>query len=110
MNRADAKIIAQTITNQQLSEMFNAASIGITDWTQISLVNKGMTKGAAWNILASNFDVEGVYNIMGKINMIREFGAFLPQELKPKHNKKNKNELIVFHQTPIFKNEIDNQK
>lgn len=110
MNRSDAKILAQTITNQQLMDMFNAAKIGVSDWTQTSIVNKGMTKGVAWNILAQNFDVEGVYHIMGKINMIREFGEFLSQELKPQRKNRKKNESIIFHQNPIFKNEITNQK
>ena len=101
MNRTDAKKIAQIITNEQLQEMFNAAKIGIKDWTKVSNVNKGMTKGSTWNILAKNFDVNANQNIMAKINMVREFGDFLPDNLKPK--KKNKvNNFIPFHQEPEF--------
>jgi hypothetical protein len=101
MNRQDARKISETITNQQLSEMFQKAKVGIKDWTAVSKVNKGMTKGSAWNVLASKFDVEHTYHIMGKINMIREFGEYLPDDLKPK--KKTKRELPKpHHQDPIF--------
>ena len=101
MNRIDAKKIAEIVTNEQLQEMFNAAKIGIKDWTKVSVVNKGMTKGSTWNILAKNFDVNANQNIMAKINMVREFGDFLPDNLKPK--KKNKvNNFIQFHQEPEF--------
>ncbi len=101
MNRTDAKKIAQIITNEQLEEMFNAAKIGIKDWTKVSAVNKGMTKGSAWNILAKNFDVNSNPHIMAKINMVREFGDFLSEDLKPK--KKSKVCLSTpFHQDPEF--------
>ena len=47
-----------------------------------------MTKGAAWNILAKEFDLEAKHHILGKTNMVREFGEFLPDELKPKKKEK----------------------
>jgi hypothetical protein len=101
MNRIDAKKIAEIVTNEQLDEMFNVAKIGIKDWTKVSNVNKGMSKGSAWNILAKNFDVNIKHHIMAKINMIREFGEFLPEELKIK--KKSKvSQLRPFHQEPEF--------
>lgn len=101
MNRTDAKKIAQTITNEQLLEMFNNAKLGIKDWTKVSSVNKGITKGTAWNILAKDFDVNKKHHILGKINMIREFGEFLPEELKPeKKTRKKYTDLI--HQEPIL--------
>lgn len=81
MNRRDARKIAETITNEQIQKMFDRAGIEITDWTKVSLVNKGMTKEGAWNILASKFDVNTKYDILGKTNMVREFGEFLPNEL-----------------------------
>ncbi len=83
MNRTDARKIAETITNEQLQTMFNAAKVGIRDWTKVSSVNKGITKGVGWNILAKNFDVNYNHHIMAKINMVREFREFLPDELKP---------------------------
>lgn len=101
MNRRDAKIIAETITNQQLFDMFEKAKTEIKDWTQRSIVNKGLSKGIAWNILAKDFDINTEYRTFSKVNMIREFGDFLPEELKPPKKKKKKLDDPA-HQDPIF--------
>ena len=100
MNKTDVKKIAQIITSEQLQEMFNAAKIGVKDWTKVSNVNKGMTKGVSWNILAKDFDVSKTHHIMAKVNMIREFGDFLPDDLKIK--KQVKKFQIPIHQDPKF--------
>jgi hypothetical protein len=68
--------------------MFDKASAGIKNWTKVSNVNISLTKGAAWNILANNFDVKKEHHILAKTNMIQEFGEFLPVELKPIKIKK----------------------
>lgn len=101
MNRTDAKKIAETITNKELGEMFATAKTNISDWTKVSNVNKGMSKGVAWNILASDFDVDKKYHNMAKVNMVREFGEFLPDHFKPA--KKTKPSINVVHQEPKFK-------
>lgn len=101
MNKNTAKSIAETITNEQLSQMFAAAKEGIKDWSKVSVVNKGMTKGVAWNILAKDFDLTKNYHILAKINMVREFGDFLPDELKPK-KKESGTKKAPFHQDPDF--------
>ena len=101
MNRNDAKTIAEKITNKQLSEMFDKAKSTIKDWTSVNKVNAIMTKGTAWNILASNFDVDNNYHILAKINMIREFGEFLPDELRPQKSVRKSNVKPV-HQDPKF--------
>lgn len=103
MNRPDAKRIAETINNEQLLQMFNSAKENITDWTKASNVNKGMTKGAAWNILAKDFDVSSKYHNLAKINMIREFGEYLPKELKPVKYKRHSSKPPI-HQEPNFDN------
>ena len=101
MKRSDARKLANTITNEQLFDMLVLAKIGIKDWTKVSLVNKGMTKGTAWNILGKDFDVAKEHHVLAKTNMIREFGKFLSEDLQPV--KKTKNALIPpFHQEPIF--------
>jgi len=101
MNRKTAREIAETISNEQIQQMFNNAKAKIKDWTRTSLINKGMTKGSAWNILAKNFDLKTKHHILGKTNMVREFGEFLPDELKPK--KKEKRQLPQpIHQNPVF--------
>jgi hypothetical protein len=100
MNKSDARKIAETITNEQLQQMFEKAKIEIKDWTKVSSVNKGLTKGVGWNILAKDFDVNKDYNILAKTNMVKEFGEFLPDELKPKKEKRKFQQPN--HQDPIF--------
>lgn len=56
MNKKKAKIIAETISNENLQIMLNNTKDKIKDWTKISSVNKSLTKGTAWNILASDVD------------------------------------------------------
>lgn len=102
MNRADSKKIAETISNEQLKDMFEKAKSLITDWTKVSNVNKGMTKGAAWNILASNFDVNEKYHKLAKYNMLREYGEYLPDELKPVKKVKI-TPSYIHHEEPKFK-------
>jgi hypothetical protein len=62
---------------------FKAAKVSIT-WDVPSVCNKGLSKGIAWNILASDFDVSKEYNSLAKTNMVREFSDFIPDYLKPK--------------------------
>lgn len=102
MNRKLAKELAQTITNEELQQMFDNAKAGIMDWTRVSTVNKGMTKGTAWNILTRDFDVTKQTHILGKINMIREFGDFLPGHLKKSKEKKTTLLPPPIHQDPKF--------
>lgn len=101
MNRIDAKTIAKTITNEQILEMFNNAKVNIKDWTKVSNCNKGFTKGTAWNILAKDYDVEFQYHNLAKVNFIREFGEYLPDELKPE-KKPRKKHINLVHQEPKF--------
>lgn len=101
MNRNYARKLADTITNEELCTMFDNAKNGITDWTEVSSVNKSMTKGATWNVFAYNFNLDSEYHVLAKTNMIREFGDFLPEHLKLKPKSKR---LVIkpFHQQPIF--------
>lgn len=103
MNKAHAKIIAKTITNEQILEMFNNAQESITNWKEVSVVNFGITKGTAWNILAYNFDVEINYHVLAKQNMIYEFGDYLPDELKIVKVRKLSDSFLAYHQAPKFK-------
>lgn len=104
MNKTDARKIAETITNEQLQAMFDNAKNGVKDWTEVSNVNKGITKGAGWNILAKNFDTDYTHHILAKTNMVREFGEYLPAELKLNKIKyKNPKPIkLPVHQDPIF--------
>lgn len=103
MNRNLARKIAEVITNEQLKEMFNSAKENIKDWTVVSNVNRIMSKGTAWNILAKAFDESKEHHIMAKTNMVREFGEHLPKEfVDPFKNVRPKTTIAVVHQDPIF--------
>ena len=104
MNRRDARKIAEIVTNKQLQNMFECAKNTITDWTKVSSVNKSLTKGAAWNILAKGFDLKHRYCILAKTNMVWEFGDYLPDEFKlPK--KQAKSFVEPMHEDPVFDDE-----
>lgn len=83
MNKADAKIIAQDITREQLAEMFARAQAGITDWRKPSPVNKAISLGKAWNILAAAFNSRHKLPYPVRINMVWTFGDYLPDSLRP---------------------------
>lgn len=109
MNRLDAKRIAETITNRELLEMFKDAKKNITDWTERSIINASISKGVAWNILAKNFDINYKYHILGKINMVREFGGYLPGQTK--HIKKPIRKITeISHAEPNFDNYLEANK
>lgn len=101
MSRKEMMRLAERITNEQLFQMFKSAKDNIKDWTKVSNVNKGFSKGTSWNILAKDFDVNKEYKTIVKFNMIREFGKFLPPELLPKNDVK-KPIYPITHQEPIF--------
>ena len=105
MNRRNAREIAERITGDQLQKMFDNAKAGVKDWQKISFVNKGLTKGFAWNILAKNFDPTKYHHILAKTNMIREFGEFLPDELKVGSKLRSGPSVHPLHQDPEFEND-----
>ncbi len=102
MNKKDARQIAEKITNEELLQMFKNAKEKITDWNEVSVCNKSFDKGAAWNILAKDFDLNYRYHILAKTNMVREFGNYLFDYSKPK--KKQKSKIKLHHQEPNFTN------
>jgi len=106
MNRKDARKIAETISNQELKQMFDSAKISIINWKQVSICNKGMTKGTAWNVLAKDFDINYDHHILAKTNMVREFGDWLPGNIKPTRVPKNPSKP-PYHQDPIFNQTIN---
>lgn len=102
MNKSNAKTIAQVITFEQLQEMFTNAKNNITDWSKVSAVNKGMTKGTVWNLLYPALKPDIILHRSAIKNMIWEFGDHLPEELIPAREAKEKAEVKVTHQKPIF--------
>jgi len=103
MNKYDARKIAEVITNEQLKTMLVAAKNNIKNWTKVSTVNKSFTIGFMWNILVADFDVNKKYHILSKTNMIREFGRFLPEDMKPQKVKRKRTTEPI-HQIPKFDN------
>ena len=105
MNRIKAREIAETITNEQIQQMFDNAKTNIKDWEKRSIVNKSFTIGTGWNILTKGFNIDSHIHILVKTNMVREFGEFLPEKLKP--IKKERGELPApIHQNPLFEDLI----
>jgi hypothetical protein len=104
MNKRDAKILSETITNAQLEAMLKSAAGRIKDWAQVSNVNKGMTLGTSWNILGKFFTPETEYNQLVKQNMLREFGDYLPDNLKPARKRKEPYDWHPVHQKPDLSN------
>lgn len=104
ITKKEALEIAHNISNDNLETMFMNAMEGIEEWGETSYVNKGMTKGTSWNILAQNFDPEEKYGYSAKCNMVREFGNFLPEDLRVKNPPESIFKVNVIHQEPNFDN------
>ena len=104
MGKNEAKRIAEIITYEMVLEMFERAKDGIKDWESASNVNKGLSKGAAWNILypgrLDHSIMKGNHKL-ALINMLREYGDFIKDEY-PKPQKPQKEKLEIFHQNPKF--------
>lgn len=103
INKKQAQRIARVVSNQDLLVMLNRAQADITDcidWQQPSIVNKGCTKGAAWNILAADFHVDKDYHVLAKTNMLREFGFWLPNKCSYDMSIKTKPKKGLIHQEP----------
>jgi hypothetical protein len=106
MNRHYARELAEKVTNEDLLQMFLNAQDQIKNWNVQSRVNRGMTKGAAFNILSYEVSspdfLKTQIHILAKKNMIWEFGEYLPN-YSPKV-KKEKPDIRIVHQEPKFIN------
>lgn len=102
MDKSHAKHLSGKLDNYHLKLMIDKAKQEIKDWTAASKINKGLSKGTVWNILANSFDVDEHQNNIVKYNLIREYGEFLPEDLQPR-KKQPKPEVLPVHQDPIFK-------
>lgn len=100
MDKSHAKYLSEQLDNYQLQQMIDKARENIKDWTTASKINKGISKGVAWNVLAKDFDINRKLHNIVKYNLIREYGEFLPEGFQQK--KKPKTKTKPFHQNPIF--------
>lgn len=97
MTRTEAKKLAEKVSVADLKYMFVNAYSKISDWERQSRVNKGMTIGTTFNVL-SKCGVDSNTHILAKINMLREFGEYLPDYEPPA--KKTKKNSSAHHQEP----------
>ncbi len=114
MNRKTARELAERLSEETIRQMLQTAWSNMPDWRAPSRVNKSITKGTAWNILTLLLEdtrladklAPAPISILGKTNMIWEFGEFLPPEYKPKSKKRNPPQDLI-HQDP---NPLTNDK
>lgn len=99
MTRAEAKRLAEKASVADLKFMFVNAYAKIRDWSRPSRVNKGMTIGATFNVL-SKCGIDRNTHMLAKVNMIREFGEYLPDYEPPVKKSKTNNNL--HHEEPNF--------
>jgi hypothetical protein len=93
MNYVEAKRLAEAATNEQLRETLANAKTAIKDWNVRSTVNKGLSKGAVFNVLSHGDLFRGKrMHILAATNILREFGEFFPGYKKP-----GKKEYGPFH-------------
>ncbi len=103
MKLSKANKIAGRITNEQLATMFEYAKKEIEDWRDLSITNKNITKGAAWNKYGKNFDVDKKYSPGWKIEAVQEFGDHLPGDIKRGNTKsQTRDRDKPYHEEPVF--------
>lgn len=107
MNKQSAKQTLSNLTVRDIEDMFENAKSEITCWTVPSIVNPQFSKGAVWNILYPSVGAvtEGaiVCKSAAVVNMVREFGHFLPEEKKlSAYKKREPMPEGTHHEKPIF--------
>jgi hypothetical protein len=90
MNHSEARQLAENVTTEQLQQMLVNAKASIKNWNVRSRVNKGLSKGAAFNILSAPaiFVAGKRLHILAATNMIWEFGEYLPGYQNPEKKEK----------------------
>jgi hypothetical protein len=107
MQRHEAHLVALRITDEQLRVMLETAKDKVADWRRPSRVNKSISKGTAWNLLTKAFkeytDGRTSLPLVTKINLLLEFGDFLPKKIRETKPKKGgKGDERTSHQEPDF--------
>ncbi len=102
MTRSEAKKLAETVTVNDLKYMFVTAYGRVKNWEAPSRGNKGLSVGTVFNLFTKGGISEDTHKL-AKINMIREFGEYLP-------NYEKKKRLVlptpnVYHQKPSLLDE-----
>ena len=105
-NKSESKQLALLVTDKDIIQLFIDTLAKHKDWKATSVVNIGMTKGAAFNILKhARTYANGQLN-MGVVHAIREFGEYLPAEILAKVPKKKRvkrgTDVVPFHNEPTL--------
>lgn len=100
MNLTDARKIAQTVTREQMADMFERAKTGVKDWTAISGVSPYYTKGRAWNQFYPVFMSGQHLSKPLLAYMVHEFGDFLDEHLKYPYRARPV--VDPLHEEPVF--------
>ena len=107
LNKSTCKKLAEIIKNEDILDMLKNAKRGVMDWTVASRLNPAISKGYAWNILASDFDATFEHNSYVIMKILCEFCEWLtikpymePYLPKPKEKYNGK----VYHKDPDFSN------
>lgn len=96
MRKEEAKRLAERVTTSELKQMLFNAKRDIKNWTDPSRSNKGISRGAAFNIFAKCVDTKSKLAIT---NMLVEFGEHLPNYTPV--DKIKKDVVKPTHQEPI---------
>jgi hypothetical protein len=103
MHRHEARKIAEKITDAQIHDLLVTARKNITKWSDPSRINKTMSRGVVFNIIngaVDNTDPKAVrVSVLIKQNIIREFGEYLPDNLKI-DKKKRADNTAPYHEDP----------
>lgn len=103
MNRQEAKLLAETLTAEQVGETLLATQYGIKDWKAPTSLNKGLSFGYAYNLYSKIDWTKNQGNIV-KWNFLVIFGDFLPGYQKPIKAAAT-GTRYVHHEEPNFKTE-----
>jgi len=96
MKKSEAKKLAKTVKAEDLKQMFVNARKGVTKWDEPSRLNKGLSRGTAFNVLVKCVHTKSE---IGITNMLVEFGDWLPGYTpQVKQERKRTNPV---HQDPI---------
>jgi hypothetical protein len=106
MNKLKAKRLLNLVSNEDIKEMLFNVKYKTEDWSESSIINVSLSKGAAWNILTKDINFnEKLYHIH-KLNLLREYGDYLPQRVLDQLVvvKKENPKVEVIHEEPNLDN------
>lgn len=101
ITKLQARELAHQTSDADVKIMLKTAREKVKDWKQPSNINPLMTIGYSFNIFAKALVAvrDKHLHLLTKVNLIREFGKYLPNYKPPKKTLKIQREPI--HSNPI---------